>query len=343
MCVFLVALLINNWSTTEPKNNMLFSITLPYERLNDNSIVDIVKHFKKICIYLFILFSIAIIPIFFIKYESLSYLYLCTWIILLLLINSYIIKKHRQLIYSLKEKNNWLKEYTHIINIDTKVTLLKGKMPLNKLWFLPCILINLIFLFIQFQQEFDKKAFSLNILSIFIVFINYYIYRRISKASSNVYCDNTDINLACNSVYKRLWTTCWIILSYIVSICLAIFSLYGFQNQYGSQIFMSIILFISLSNLGIIVLIRNKVQFSQNQLLRAVHGSIYNDDDEYWINGFYNNPNDKRISQERRIGYGLEFNMATLTGKLITYGILFVVIIILFAVFIYKINIDFFQ
>lgn len=156
------------------------------------------------------------------------------------------------------------------------------------------------------------------------------------------YCSNLDINEACNHAYKRLWTAYWVILSYIISISFTILSLYDFSNKYRSYLFLSIIILILLSNLCVIVIIRNRVTNLHNLLFRAAQGAIYTDDDEYWMKGFYKNPNDQNVSIERRIGYGLEFNTATLTGKILTYGILFIVIIILLLVFIYKLRIDFF-
>lgn len=42
------------------------------------------------------------------------------------------------------------------------------------------------------------------------------------------------------------------------------------------------------------------------------------DEDKYWEKGYYYNPEDKRTSVEKRIGYGYTYNLATKKGKWLT-------------------------
>lgn len=79
--------------------------------------------------------------------------------------------------------------------------------------------------------------------------------------------------------------------------------------------------------------------FMGNKILLASDKTIYTDNDEYWKNGIYNNPNDPRTMIEKRIGYGLTYNMATKKGKRIVYGSyiigLAIPILLLFQFFIF--------
>ncbi|MCJ8012155.1 DUF5808 domain-containing protein [Paenibacillus sp. KQZ6P-2] len=60
---------------------------------------------------------------------------------------------------------------------------------------------------------------------------------------------------------------------------------------------------------------------------------VYTDDDEYWVNGFtYHNPNDKRIFVPKRVGIGDTVNTATLGGKMIICGTVFIVAVIVIGV-----------
>lgn len=64
----------------------------------------------------------------------------------------------------------------------------------------------------------------------------------------------------------------------------------------------------------------------QNNWHTGIDSAEYElDEDEYWLTGNYNNPNDKRVFVEKRLGYGTTVNMATLFGKLTT---LFLAVII---------------
>lgn len=68
-----------------------------------------------------------------------------------------------------------------------------------------------------------------------------------------------------------------------------------------------------------------EIKKKNNWFFGALHildskNSIYVDDDEYWKNGYYYNPNDSNLIVEKRIGYGSTYNLATKKGKWITYG-----------------------
>jgi len=52
----------------------------------------------------------------------------------------------------------------------------------------------------------------------------------------------------------------------------------------------------------------------------------FSDEDQYWATGNYNNPNDKRVWVEKRIGFGATVNMASKFGKL-TNVFLFILVI----------------
>lgn len=64
-------------------------------------------------------------------------------------------------------------------------------------------------------------------------------------------------------------------------------------------------------------------------LLKKAAGPIYVDEDEYWINGYYDNPLDKRKSVQKRFGFGTTANMAYKKNRLISYGaIVFMIVLV---------------
>lgn len=78
-----------------------------------------------------------------------------------------------------------------------------------------------------------------------------------------------------------------------------------------------------------------------DKLVKNTKEPIYVDDDEYWINGYYYNPNDKRTTVEKRVGVGTTANLATKSGKLTIYGSFAFILIILTAMFVVFIQMDF--
>ena len=59
---------------------------------------------------------------------------------------------------------------------------------------------------------------------------------------------------------------------------------------------------------------------NKDRLLAGADQPIYVDEDEYWINGYYCNPDDKRTMVEKRVGYGSTGNLATKQGKIGVYA-----------------------
>ncbi|MHB8128470.1 MAG: hypothetical protein ACYDEX_05695 [Mobilitalea sp.] len=87
--------------------------------------------------------------------------------------------------------------------------------------------------------------------------------------------------------------------------------------------------------------LRKWIPTMKDKLLSQTDEPIYVDEDEYWINGYYYNPDDKRAMVEKRIGYGLTGNLATKKGKWSVYGSGAFGAFVFIAVFILFVRMDF--
>lgn len=67
----------------------------------------------------------------------------------------------------------------------------------------------------------------------------------------------------------------------------------------------------------------------RERLLKNAASPIYVDEDEYWLEGYYDNPYDRRKSVDKRVGFGSTYNMAHRAGKIINaIAVIFVVVLI---------------
>ncbi len=57
----------------------------------------------------------------------------------------------------------------------------------------------------------------------------------------------------------------------------------------------------------------------RERLMRRTEGPVYVDEDEYWINGYYDNPWDNHKSIEKRVGIGTTMNMAYKRNRWISF------------------------
>jgi len=78
-----------------------------------------------------------------------------------------------------------------------------------------------------------------------------------------------------------------------------------------------------------------------DRLMKQTEETIYVDEDEYWINGYYYNPEERRSTVEKRVGVGTTVNMATKAGKFTNYGAAIFVAAILIPMFILFAQMDF--
>ncbi|MDD6796062.1 MAG: DUF5808 domain-containing protein, partial [Clostridiaceae bacterium] len=153
-----------------------------------------------------------------------------------------------------------------------------------------------------------------------LCFVLYMFY---IKRPTIVYSQETEINLACNLIYRRNWSIIWAACAFLSSL-----PNIGFLLNETVGV---ITIIIGTILIPVIILERvGKIKETQNKLLEAINDEIYVDDDEYWKGLCYNNPNDSRFMVEKRVGIGTTINLAHPAGKVfmgVTIAILSVVII----------------
>lgn len=338
--IFVVALYVNNLSAVKPSKNLVMGITLPYDSIQNSAVTNITEKYHKAFRKLLLIFSAGALPMLLVsQYVSLSLVYMFVWIALLLMFNDRILKKYSQLLLQLKKKNGWFTGNKNLVIIDTEVLKAKKKMPVSMLWFIPSVVIA----FIPFYMNLTRGSSSGRLISSFIpvplLLVFFLMYRLTSSQRATVYSNNTEINMACSLIYKRTWSVYAVAGAFVVSILNTVMSvLSGNSNPFMSVI---LVLLISLSFIFSFVSTKQHITQRQNKILEASESNLYTDDDDYWQGLFYNNPNDKRVMVEKRIGYGFTVNMATTGGKVFVYGFLGligVMLILLSGIFI---NMDF--
>lgn len=322
--IFSITLFATNQTATKPNKNILLGVTLPYHILKDESVLKIVKEYKKSYSILFPIFLLCSAPILIVSsYPSFIIIYTFIWIITLLYFNNRVYLKYFRSLYSLKRKNDWFLKNKHMVTIDTEVTRIKNKMPISRLWFIPSLVISIIPIIITLTRESNTLKILASLPSIAMILLFLYLHKLYSSDRTVVYSEKAEINLACNYVHKRTWSICWVIIATATSISNVLMYL-NTPSTVPVFLFLGILIFI-----GCIVYTHGTIRNIQNKLLEASEEVVYSDDDEYWERGYYYNPNDSRTMVEKRIGYGFTCNMATFRGKLFTYGIIGPVIVLI--------------
>jgi len=320
--MMIFAVIINNRTATKANGNILLGSTLPASHLQDEDVLSIIKEYKKSNI---IFMSLAAVCNFFAGFLELStsIIFMFLWVTALIYINGIVFRKYFNKIQELKRKNDWFIINKHIIKVDTEVSRLKDKMPIAKLWFLPALIINFISLGITISYERELGSLIIT-MSSFICFILFFIiYNLYSKGATKVYSKDSEINIACNYVYRRVWSINFLLAATLISVT-SIISILDISLSLPITIITSIIMVLA------IVMGDRKIKSTQNKLINISESDIYYvDDDKYWGAFIYSNPNDPKVFVEKRTGIGSTINMGNPTAKKIAIGFTIFILIII--------------
>lgn len=230
-----------------------------------------------------------------------------------------------------KRSNNWYVGEKNIIRIDTKVTNLKDNMPISILWFIPSIVISILYVIRAFfkRESIGNITVYIALIGLLVILIFMFLYNKYSNMRTNVYSNNTEVNMLCNRIYKKKWSLCWIVVSTCNNITLALI-IEGIIVETSLGFILCIIgMWLTIFSVIIIICTSINIKESINKVVYASEDRLFTDTDEYWEEGYYCNPHDNRIMVEKRIGVGMCFNLGNKKGRILNYvGNIFVVILV---------------
>ncbi|ATD55709.1 PH domain-containing protein [Clostridium chauvoei] len=339
--ILLISFYINNQSAAKNNNNILLGVTMPFEGIKNKKVLKIILDYKNENIKFTTLSFVVLLPILFMSYISFQFLYLFLWVLVIIYGSNRVFLKYNYKLKELKRKNNWFISKKYLLTIDTEVSRMKDKMPISWLWFIPSIIISIMpigFSLIN-RKILGTPDIVISLTSIITTVIFIILHRIYSKKSTEVFSEDSKVNLACNTIYKRTWTLGFIIAATIQSISYLLIFLLTILGEINILLFSLVVIIPVLIILLGVYFINDKIRVEKNRLIRTSENPIYVDNDEYWKNGEYNNPNDYRTMVEKRVGYGMTYNMATKKGKIMTYGsyvfgiLISVILIFMFFIF----------
>ena len=217
--VFLITIYYQSKCITNGNKNILIGVTIPYLELKNEKVLSILKEFKKENFIIMVIDLILFVASFFIILNSIQTIYLFLWIFIVLYLSRRLFIKYNKKLMDMKRENQWLLPSKYLVTIDTEVTRVKNKMPVSILWFIPSIIISLIPIAIIFKRINIYGYLGISacnaLISNIIFIIMYKIY---SKGKSEVISEDSKINIAYNTIFKRNWTAGTVIAAMIQSI-----------------------------------------------------------------------------------------------------------------------------
>lgn len=247
---------------------------------------------------------------------------------------------HRKL-YDMKVEKGWVGcGGSRILAADTKTSALSGKMGASPWWHLVCLGLVLLPCLLPGVRRYIAEVdggwiflFSGVFLSA-LFFVLQMIYRR---TANKVYSEDSGVNQEINRMQKSAWS--WALLggdAVNVAAGLFIAQCMDGTDWIGAG---ALAVYIFLESIPPVFIIAAFIYVSRRKraLLNADSTPVYIDDDVYWKNGWYYNPNDRRLLvQDWMCSWNYTTNMARPAGKIsmaIGFGILVIGLPLLCVIF----------
>lgn len=287
-------------------------VHIPADCVHDPEVEEISKkHEKAWKLFQWSNLAVSLIVCFLCFWDLLIFMIIWTIWILEYVAGTYylIIIPHRRM-YRLKLRRGWINENSRrLVRIDTAVSAASEKLALNWKWHLPVLFATAATIFLMFgiRQRYGMETAEERVfwivygtgVGLCILFMALHI--GIASQANRVYSENSQVNLAVNMITKRAWTKGLVFASW---------------TNGAAWIFLSVVYFISGPNLpgwvyavytafltlsGAVLVIPIALSIGKkNRILEMDQEPYFTDDDEYWKNGWYNNPGDRHILVQDR-------------------------------------------
>ena len=311
----------------------LLCMTIRGEQREDVDVKQLVQKFKneywRMNVVLFIAaggyFLFSFLPK---EINALYMLYFTVLLIALILWEFKVTSKYTNRMYELKISKGWGNPPKQSdLTVDTVVSRMKKSMPVSEIWLaIPAWICIGSFVW-WFSCATEYKVLLILLITNVTAFVLFcYMYHRMAHGRLKVYSEDSEINYALNRIAKKAWTGCvvWeasllcgyhfvatlLLHSYMKDMSAGIEDMTGFWIGFiGSTVGSMVLIF------AVFFSAANRVKQAKKELAAAADFSYAEDEDAYWRNGYYYNPNDTNTFVESR-GYGVTTNMATKWGPI---------------------------
>lgn len=318
-CVFLAAIfLLSAFTETKPNKNILLGVKLPLARQKDAQVLAIVKKYQTQLLLICAAAVLLALPLLWLPdYTSLLMFYIVVWFSGFLIAYTKLFAARMQELYALKQDNEWFVGGVRTLNIDTEVSRQKDKMPVSVFWFLPaflCAAASPLYLWLSKNPDVPLWA---SLFAFVYPAMGLFMYWLYLSRPTEVFCESSEVNLACNRVWRRRWSLCCVIIGNAGG-ALSLLVMLVMSRRPAAPL--PVFLLAAASILIVLCTVfftYQSVRDTQNRYLALADRPMLADDDVYWLHGFYNNPNDPRINVEKRFGIGFTINFGNPKAKVI--------------------------
>jgi len=315
------------------KSDYLLCMTIRGEQREDEDVKQVVREFNKEYLWMNLVlfaaaggcFLLALLPV---GTGAFYMFFIALWSAALILWEFKVTSKYTNRMYELKISKGWGNPPKQSeLTVDTVVSRMKKSMPVSEIWLAIPVWICVGSFVWWFSCATEYKMLLILLFTNVIALAFFcYMYHRMAHGRLKVFSEDSEINYALNRTAKKAWTGCvvWeailvcgyhfivilLLHSYMKDVSAGIEDVTGFWAGFiGSTVGSLVLIF------AVFIVAANRVRQAKKELAAAADVSYAEDEDAYWRNGYYYNPNDTNTFVESR-GCGITTNMATHWGPI---------------------------
>ena len=236
---------------------------------------------------------------------------------------------HRKL-YDMKVEKGWVgSSGSRIMAVDTKAAAQSGRMGVSALWhllFCALILMPCTDADIRHFLVTSDDGWIFPVTGILVSFTFGILHTAVLRMRNKVYSEDSDLNVEINRMQKNVWS--WALVGsslFNAAAYLVVVSGLDANGEIGAGMLVVYCIMETIPGffmIGGFFYMRSR----KEKLLRKNDRPLYIDDDVYWKNGWYSNPNDRRLMvQDWACSWNYTTNMARPAGKIFMFlALLFV-------------------
>ncbi|WP_334074234.1 MULTISPECIES: DUF5808 domain-containing protein [Paenibacillus] len=304
-------------------NGMLFAVTLPAHAMEHPETARIQAGFRKRFRMTGLGMVLMFVPVLLLR-GHMAYQIVCflMWLPVFLIVMALPFRKAFRQMLALKREQDWFVGPKRVVMGDLRVARLKNRKSAS-LWLfvLPVAMATGIMLLAAREEIRLLGIASGGLVVTALLFLVSLLMRR---TRAKVYSENSEINIGLNQARRRVLSLLWLAVAIVENIHFYLITLLALRAGAGMAAnWVAITLLFTAVPCAMVMYAYRRIRTLERDVLAQEGKVLVTDDDEYWANGFtYHNPYDKSIFVPKRVGLGETVNTATLTGKILVWGIL---------------------
>lgn len=305
------------------ENGMLLGVHLPQSEAESEEVLSFMKNYRKASnrFYGWNLAAGMIVCGFCFWYLSIFMIFWSLWFIELFAGGFYVLCRWHRKLYDLKVERGWVGGGGSRILASAESVREEGRRagpsPHWHLFF--CVLILLPCLIVQVRSAvaLNETEAVLFWTALIVGFLFWGVHAAVRRVKDRVYSEDPAVNTEINRLQKAVWS--WILTG--CGICNLSAYLLAAQSVSESGICSgpALIGYVILESLSVLFFLVGfpYMAFRKRKILSSDERPAYIDDDVYWKNGWYSNPNDpKLLVQDWACPWNYTTNMARPAGRI---------------------------